>query len=160
MENKYYTPTIEEFHVGFEFEELEFPEDMLSIIQVEDNWKDRVWKPRIYSEMFLSLQIRLDQKELRVKLLDKEDIESLGFPLNCIYNNKLGFVNCKDFKTIADSDNNIIEEKALQLYSIILEDNQKVTIRGWLHYDVIYFQGTIKNKSELKQVLKMIRHNG
>ena len=37
MENKYYIPDISEFHVGFEFEELEYPTDMLSINQKENN---------------------------------------------------------------------------------------------------------------------------
>jgi hypothetical protein len=75
MENKYYTPAIEEFHVGFEYEILHNNEwkktsvfnnscggDIIFEIKNMGHW-DVVSKPR-------------------VKYLDKEDIESLGWRPN------------------------------------------------------------------------------
>lgn len=153
MLDKYYTPEIEEFYEGFEFE---------SVLEIENLFK-KYWVSDVYPSAFIEIECRknlikyLHNKNIRVKYLDKEDIESLGFYLNHRFEDKLLFVNCNDFSTIVDSSNKIIEERALKLYTLILESNQTVTIRGWLHYDPIFFQGIIKNKSELKQILKMIQ---
>lgn len=72
MENKYYTPTIEEFHIGFEYE-----------------WRsslDKEWEKEIMDDsisMYDALiEYESDQSsgwEYRVKYLDKEDVESFGF---------------------------------------------------------------------------------
>jgi len=66
MENNlYYTPTIEEFHVGFEYEEYQF---------LERNWK-------IVKCEFIKPDTIIDPKWFRVKTLDQSDIESLGWKL-------------------------------------------------------------------------------
>jgi hypothetical protein len=59
---KYYTPEIEEFHVGFEYEQV----------------MDAVWEK---CEMHLLDLGRVNGRlsSLRVKHLDREDIKSLGF---------------------------------------------------------------------------------
>jgi hypothetical protein len=61
-ENKYYTPSIDEFHVGFKYQELDS----------NDVWVDKV---------FYSLLLDFNINYVRVKYLDKEDIESLGWKL-------------------------------------------------------------------------------
>lgn len=58
--NKYYTPTIEEFHVGFEYE-----------IDYGDEW--------VSETQFDGFLHNKKLENIRVKYLDKEDIESLGF---------------------------------------------------------------------------------
>ena len=64
MENNlYYTPTIEEFHIGFEYEEYQF---------LERNWKT------VKCE-FIKPNTTIDPKWFRVKYLDQSDIESLGW---------------------------------------------------------------------------------
>lgn len=67
--NKYYTPTIEEFHVGFEYE-VKYTNGTLS-----SDWiKERIEQaPEVVSLPYMNL------KNIRVKYLDKEDIESLGW---------------------------------------------------------------------------------
>lgn len=80
MERKYYTPTIEEFHVGFEYEQY------VIALRSEDD-KPSAWvkmKIQILEDLMecdnnLALEGNIDAKYCRVKLLDREDIESLGF---------------------------------------------------------------------------------
>lgn len=64
MKDKYYTPSIEEFHVGFEFE-LKDPITQIWVKFIFE--EDKLW--------FIKSNIS------RVKYLNKEDIESLGFEL-------------------------------------------------------------------------------
>lgn len=123
MENKYYTPEIEEFHIGFEFEEKplyfsEFGDYMPQSIHVGGS----------------SAESHLKNSWVRVKYLDSEDIESLGF-----------------FKW---PDDDIYDLGEFQLHLGRYDDPYKVEI-----YDdnsKYCFVGVIKNKSELKKVLKMI----
>ena len=74
MESKYYTPSIEEFYVGFEYE----------VNYGENDWqKECLWaKPEVVTLPYMNLE------NIRVKYLDKEDIESLGFEQESIYSFK------------------------------------------------------------------------
>jgi hypothetical protein len=67
MENKYYTPTIEEFHVGFEYEVLSTNTDNIM-----------KWIPNAHPINEDAISILLNHKAIRVNYLDKDDIESLG----------------------------------------------------------------------------------
>lgn len=132
MTQKYYTPKIEEFYEGFEYEikygDLFYKKN--SIIKSEEN-------PSIESiKMFL-------EKEgiIRVKYLDSEDIESLGFdnyipPME--YNHSWSFKGSKEPK----------------LYAWF---NDKVpVVRIYSNFPSIQFHGEVKNKSELKKIMQMI----
>ena len=78
-EGKYYTPSIEEFHVGFEYELLK----RKSVYDAE--WKfeiiKRVFDVNVVSNSYdwARFNIDLKDKEIRVKYLDADDIESLGW---------------------------------------------------------------------------------
>jgi len=132
--SKYHTPTIEEFHVGFEFEYERngvWYEDITNdLYECYDIWKDH----------------EADRHPVRVKYLDQEDIESLGF--------------------------NLVETEPHDLYSREVDKDhtwllvphyfeEGCELRVWVvsKSSVIKggeFDGTIKNKSELIMVLKMI----
>ena len=89
---EYYTPTIDEFHVGFEYEE----EDT---IYTDKGWytkKSNVFKKCVYGNdsyiqnYYLNERVKrnLFVNKIRVKYLDKDDIEELGFtqvPVNNLY---------------------------------------------------------------------------
>lgn len=124
MRDKYYTPSIEEFHVGFEYE--------------ESYDKGKTWnKNRIeYFYEFEELKSTLDYDLTRVKYLDKEDIESLGF----IYNHPDQYFK-EDLVLLIDDD-----------YFIQLFLDRKRNLSS----NVYLFQGTIKNKSELIKLLKQL----
>ena len=81
MENKYYTPEIEEFCVGFEYESR--------IAGYDDEWT----KETTYAMFRDGWESNIDDvlamykdggDEFRVKHLDSSDIESLGFHLDPI----------------------------------------------------------------------------
>ena len=69
-QEKYYTPTIEEFHSGFEYE---FLMQYLNFYM----WQKRVVEPDHRS--FENYFNYIENNSIRVKYLDREDIESLGW---------------------------------------------------------------------------------
>jgi hypothetical protein len=133
--DKYYTPSIEEFYVGFECELRNSSSDVFDwehfqIVGVDD--------AKISSTLmdwsFYDSRNAIEEEQVRVKYLDKEDIESLGFVTD-------------------PSGERYYELGEYQLY-VDIHPIHNITIYNW--DSTVIFQGTIKNKSELKQVLKMI----
>lgn len=138
MDSKYYTPEIEEFHVGFEYEQCPF--------KVEDSKKDKwsvvrkfVYPDGVHNYTKIhgieALELPIKEQCVRVKYLDREDIESLGYHTEdngeC-YNKSEGFT-------------------LVGLYPWEKPNEYKITIEL---NDV--FLGIIKNKSELKRLLKQL----
>lgn len=82
MENKYYTPTIEEFCVGFEYEYKEkkvWKKDELDISGMTSG--DCGADHYVENDIDFILD-KLKSNDIRVKYLDREDIESFGFKFN------------------------------------------------------------------------------
>jgi hypothetical protein len=124
--DKYYTPSIKEFHVGFECE--------VSIETSHGQYENKInWYPIIiggkdrYSllvEAEFHTKLKINLNKFRVKYLDKEDIKSLGFKpdhVGTIHNDK-GY-------DMMQFDNHII--------SIYISNP---------HNGITVFRGTIKNK--------------
>jgi len=130
MENKYYTPDISEFHIGFEF---------------ESNYtlfsKDREWTKHTLDHndgwFWEEWYVDAVPTEFRVKYLDREDIESLGF------------------EEVPNVPIDWFEKDDWRLYKQGTEVSIKKAGEAFhIHFGI--FEGVIKNKSELKKVLKMI----
>jgi hypothetical protein len=165
QDNKYYTPSIEEFHVGFSYEELEF-------IYTDKGWytaKEQKWVPKIYKVAEYMEAYYLQERvkrgmwadSIRVKYLDKEDIESLGFTE-------------RDSVTIQHlfGPTTLTSDEVRTIYTINIPEFGGLT--AYLHFHSnerligIYkdltnpynhkqlFYGYIKNKSELKVLLKQL----
>ena len=136
MADKYYTPTIEEFHIGFEYEELWSSGKLIS--GHPDNKEN--WHPTIMKEFDEQMTPgpHLDMSEYRVKYLDKEDIESLGFS---------GYIPPHEYDHTWFKDNYIL--KAWFNHEVPI-------IRIMFIPNTIFFHGIIKNKSELKLLLKQL----
>ena len=124
-ESKYYTPTIEEFHVGFGYEWLN---------------DDNEW---VKEDTPIEITVEGYEEQaygLRVKALDREDIESLGWE-----------------RTIADK---VYRKGRFLLYyhedgddgCVLISENKTNSI---LKGERLFF-GTIKNKSELKRILNQL----
>jgi hypothetical protein len=98
MENKYYTPKIEEFYVGFEFEfhgmttgglaMLDFSKDIGNPEKIVVSKPDyKVWTKEVFTHKYFDIYYRrledveklIEAGQIRVKYLDREDIESLGW---------------------------------------------------------------------------------
>lgn len=128
MENKYYTPEIEEFHVGFE---CEFIGDRRT------NWIKCVidWM----NINFITTFRELAENKYRVKYLDREDIEELGF------------------EYAGENSNNPNALYYFGKHSIIHNKiNNRCVITMWDENrpaDYAAFVGAIKNKSELKKLM-------
>jgi len=114
MEAKYYTPEIEEFHVGFEYESLN---------------NNNEWVKSKYGG-FLPFhpQTYIDKKEFRVKHLDRQDIEEFGWKIT------------EDFG---------YRFYTLNGYSLHFYPNEERNI------GILLNKFKIKNKSELKKLMKM-----
>lgn len=125
-ETKYYTPTIEEFHVGFECEWYDHDDSIWQIYTVNTQ----------ANLMFITA---FDDIPKRVKCLDQEDIESFGFKLWTYKGNELGFMLNPD------------EDESTWIHRI--EGKIKISTT---FPDTTLYLGKIKNKSELKRLLKQL----
>lgn len=126
-QNKYYTPTIEEFHIGFEYE-FKHPD--------YEVW-NKYTTPEFQMEREDCIPFVGNLNNFRVKYLDQEDIESLGW----VYNEEY---DCYFYQTSPTI-------KAWKLYVI----NEQLDIEI-LCFGECTFSGTIKNKSELKRLMKQL----
>jgi hypothetical protein len=78
MKNKYYTPEIEEFHVGFEVTYNHFNKRIIHVIKEDElNYGDYQGVTDFYE---------IIKNEPLVKYIYKEDIESLGFKKSMTHN--------------------------------------------------------------------------
>ena len=170
--DKYYTPSIEEFHVGFEYEQFVQDFKILSEpVQKGDEWsyevnhlQDRWQKVEYELDDFIEIgadgeheMISIDPNLIRVKFLDKEDIEELGFKFiptgeilqtgdNYIIDAyEKGFFSSGDNYTILT----LYDDNFCHIYS-------NVNWVGDPSAMSTIFTGKIKNKSELKVLLKQL----
>ena len=125
----HYTPTLDEFHIGFEFEYRTLERGKV------------VWEKTVCDNYNFDSEswVVINKENLeyrRVKFLDREDIESLGWKFNYQYPglNELNF-DLKDLELDYDFNSHYLR--------ICFEGNG----------DVTRFSGTIKNKSELKRLM-------
>ena len=148
MTDKYYTPTLEEFHVGFEYEITNGYEWITKIFSKQD----------LKSFLYEKLENGIAQEYIRVKYLDKEDIESLGFK----YDNNAEPIPYRENYTGGRKINSyfLAIETGVESHHYFLYhfDDNIVWIEYILDGSTVgyIFKGTIKNKSELKRILKQI----
>lgn len=123
---KYYTPEIEEFHVGFEF---------------EAKTSNDTWVKTAFNNLRLINQMVdvLIKEEVRVKYLDRGDIESLGFKHSHHSTSYTNYFEKDNIEISVDS-----KSKRLRVKRLFKISND------------LLFKGTIKNKSELKKLLKQL----
>lgn len=138
--NKYYTPEIEEFFVGFEYE-FNYPIGKKD----EKEWKKEVYDKRkwFHDNSGISYEWLIKEGDIRVKYLDSIDIQDLGFELLHNDGDALEF--------------NIVDKYDEIIYLWFDYETHNIDIYVGDGYDKNYlFQGTVKNKSELKRLLKQI----
>lgn len=147
-EKKYYTPTLDEFHVGFEFE--------LKI--GNDEWACCIWDTKMFKDgviihkdrfpVSLIVNENVDENDkpftamdygiIRVKYLDREDIEAEGWKFESEGNLFFTFTNGQYYIRWWYNKNEIE----------ILYD------AGALHFN--RFTGFIRNRSELHRIMQMV----
>lgn len=134
--NKYYTPSIEEFHIGFEYEILE---------------KDNTTWTKIKSEGFMQMSILFFRNGIKtkVKYLNKEDIESCGWKY------------VKTHPGITESFFEMTKEDPIDSLGLDY-DSESHYLRIYdtqFGQDNTFFSGEIKNKSELVKLMKQLNIN-
>lgn len=155
MENKYYTPELEEFHFGFEFECLD-----------QYGWEKMIFgeskfhNPELdqYDEYFNKLAHAIT----RVKYLDKLDIESLGWkPFDT--NDKIeykGFIGIKEmFYATFHPLGKLILAKKYDRVSIYHPDYIRDGSGRFDGYATLVSNLLIKNISELRKLMKQLGIN-
>ncbi len=137
---KYYTPELKEIHDGFEYEYL----------TVNDEWEKDIFgsiKPEDTENVDYDLITRVfadNPNNIRVKITDREDIESCGFE-EYKETGAYDMFFYKDSFSIGKRKNGKYE---ICLWHIKPEDNNGSGMAETL------FLGEIKNKSELQVILK------
>jgi len=136
---KYYTPEIEEFHVGFEYE-IRDPDFQGQ--SDEEEWKKKVFDR---STLMDTLQHWKFFQDYRVKCLDEQDIKECGWKKSA---------EQRDLYSINWIDNPNEKKNAIWMAKVNENKYQITDCRHTWHF--VLFVGTIKNKSELKRIMKMI----
>ena len=152
MTNKYYTPEIEEFYVGFECE-------------IQSSWgmQKGIYPSILREDTLTGFQLqKIGETEtlkkvisgIRVKYLDKEDIESCGFG-----NYKKSV--CAWYELEGHFEDSFASYGYWTKIRLIhCESDNKIKIlafeHSWDEEETVLFQGKIKNKSELKKLLKKL----
>lgn len=168
--DEFYVPTIEEFHVGFEYERNDGSDwynkvsnayDMMDVSTMLNKQKeyemyeshpkniDLTESERDEKLKEIRLQKNVYCKRIRVKYLDREDIEAEGFK-------KVGdqFDSIKTYFGVGTGD-----DKKLCVYLDEIDHSIDIWYRSNRGDLFTKFEGIVKNKSEFKKLLKMLRIN-
>lgn len=140
MDKKYYTPEITEFHVGFEFETREHV--------INTSWQKKTADWQELDIVFDDFEHDENYKSIyRVKYLDKEDIESLGWVRDNVRFDELT-------KQVYGKNNWVLvhdsELRKVHIYANGITESESINI----------FIGFVKNKSELIKLMKMLEIDG
>lgn len=149
-DNKYYTPSIEEFHVGFEYQHT----GLLDINQIKEEFYN--FNYDLKDKSLEEINYAINNNWIRVKYLDQEDIESLGWTFKST--NKM-----RTWYTGSDNwfNNTIPTGNSGRYWSFELSHDPEyngIIIKAGTNYGETdtFFEGTIKNKSELKKLMEQL----
>lgn len=143
QEVKYYVPEIEEFCIGFEYEEYQQKEWNKLISPPKSLGYE--WVKKVFNTSTSLGKIKSKLEKIRVKSLDTEDIESCGF-------NKIN-----------EKEKVIPFKKTDSCFGIYFypDDRRKLLIYYDIYdYEGCIFDGYVNNKNELQKILKQLRQNG
>jgi hypothetical protein len=143
MRDKYYTPSEDEI---FNSPDLLFFEnnEILPNIHI-DPYFIRV------DDMVFSHKSELDLTKCKIKFLDKDDIESFQFTYIMEEEDTFKWGDCYKLN---DYEIHHLPDKNKVHITVIDRIRTPIAVGIWKYQQL--FSGTIKNKSELKTVLKMI----
>lgn len=148
--NEYYTPTIEEFHVGFEFE---YKPKIGPWVKINyNNWMspskgmdlDFCTEQDLLRKFDIIDQC-IKKNNVRCKFLNQSDIESLGWEFE------------KQHPGLEEICFSIGKSKHYDILYMDYDLESKYMRISWLgEGDVTRFSGIIKNKSELKKLMQQL----
>lgn len=152
---KYYTPELEELHFGFECEVYNSTERYM--FEAENGWIKTcigIVNELRFMPTILSL---INDSQIRVKYLDREDIEECGWESQMVVNVFddeddiiSGYVISKgdkeEYVLLHNDENGAVGIYTKRIYSLITDNWEQLTL----------FSGYIKNKSEFKKLMKQL----
>jgi hypothetical protein len=155
-DNKYYTPELSEFNLTFEYEVLDLVDD------TDGQWEQETFylnNSHIHLVKYVDIQDDESDYLIRVKYLDQEDIENLGFtydnnhePIPYRENYNKGRIDHKSYafemETGIESHHYFLTQFNDNI--VWIEHAIGCAIQGYI------FKGQIKNKSELKRILNQL----
>lgn len=151
-ENKYYVPEISEFHVGFRFQVKDLDDDLVNTVWRDDEVLD--WSS------FVVFHDYIKKGDIRVPYLTKEDIEAEGWDFDNNMGEEpgdgdIGFVlePCKPFEPTPSPYIQYVLMYNTKTHFAVIE---RIVDCGSGREDML-FRGKIKNRSEFRRILKMIR---
>ena len=150
--DKYYTPELEEFYLGFQFEIDEYKDGDSEWKRDKGYWREMIYDLEYPHKEYIQQMISFGDG-IRVKYLSKEDIESLGF--NITKDNEEIELSLESKKYIGGPSAGD-DYKIVILYGL---DNKEMWIYKQCNngYEYDLFKGVIKNKSELIKLLKQLQ---
>lgn len=147
MKNKYYIPKINEFHEGFLYERYDTIEGKSGV---------PLWIECVASAGFGAFDddiYMLDDELIRVKHLNREDIESLGFVEEKL--SKHAYID-----DISYTKGHYLSDRYYALWHSRRDCRCYISLEALNpNNSSVLFNGVINNKSELVKVLKMIGVN-
>lgn len=149
MKDKYYTPELEEFYVGFEYES----EEMSKCGSSTEMVKSFIKTPQDIIDAF---NFNDWHSSIRVKYLDKEDIESLGFKDENILHPTVRIYSSEYKNQNGDNISLLYSEKSNWCLIFAGEFGLTVWRDKYNEFRTSgnIFAGYIKNISELKKILR------
>jgi len=165
----YYTPNIDEFYQGFEFEYLCEEGNLLKREDTVIEFRKQIFDPDWANIMFDEYEHETKESiksQYRVKYLDKEDIESLGFK----YDNNAEPYPERDPVALSTTKGLGHIYHSLQAFDLDTQLEDGICYILYLYSDGVVwiewikdcigmgyiFKGILKNKSELTKLLKQI----
>jgi hypothetical protein len=145
----YYTPTVEEFHDGFEYD-----------YKIVGGWDDRIFDigdfPSTYGNPD-GLEILLKENRVRVKHLDQEDILALGWwEENIVSESSRLFATYQEYVREHKHTSGAYWSMVVKYYGI---GKKEICIRYVCTGGDVgepLFRGNLLNKSELKRLMRQI----
>ena len=152
MESKYYTPEIEEFHVGFEYEvKSKFNNEWEKWKQSDPSPKS-IFYPKEAGDRnpenpfkLIPFEWVLGEGHVRVKVLDRDDIENCGWKFDAIneINNEIFY--------------KMVDESARAKLRIDFKTRLiEISAKDQFGNKFVIFIGMLNNKSELKKLMKQL----
>lgn len=157
MENKYYTPQIEEFRVGFEYEIDEYKDGESEWKRDRGYWREETYDLNYPSKDYLEQMISFGDG-LRVKYLDSSDIKNLGFTKVEPDRVRVKLMDAAAFR---------LQEYTITFYPYLTSIPEQIKGKLFISKHIDYgeykdnhesmlFIGYIKNISELKVLLSQL----
>ena len=154
MDKEYYTPAVEEFHVGFEYEQnYDIVLTAQELAEQESTWDTKVFEVKDYE--FIEHLVKTEY--VRVKHLDREDIKSLGWDYTRTqYGLVHRFTRDGGVSDMAKGTFILVFNSEKFLVTIIFEEeNFGIPVDSVQRF--VLFDGRLENKNELKTLMKWVQ---